>query len=166
LYEAVAIASGKKEFDPLTVIYATSGSSFRFDFKGLGEPIKQLKELLVEAWKKIRHRKADDFHHNSKAILEGLNLLSEIRSHNRHHVLDSETTMRLNQQIIKSMLGLFEVGALPREVQTIEIVSNEELMQGIQQKLLPPAPAEKKNSETKKGQRKTSRRKRSTKSSE
>jgi hypothetical protein len=150
LYEAVAVASGHKEFDPLIMIYATSGSSFRFDFKGLGDPLKQVKEILVEAWKRIRHRKADDFHQNSKAILEGLNLLSQVRSHSRQNVMDAETTMRLNQKIISSMLGLFEEGALPREVRSIEIVSNDKLIQGIQQKLLPPSSVEIKGGKTKK----------------
>lgn len=140
LYESVAIALGFDEFDPLLVIYTASGSSFRFDFKGLGEPLKQVKELLVETWKKIRHRRADDFHHNSKAILEGLNLLSEIRVHYEQNVLDSETTVRLNKTIITSMLALFKEGALPREVQSVELVSNTKLMRGLQQRLLPAAP--------------------------
>lgn len=144
LYEAVAIASGHKDFDPLVVVYAATGSSFRFDFKGLGEPVKQVKELLTEAWKKIRHRKADDFHHNSKAILDGLNLLGEIRLSASQNVLDSETRARLNQKIVASMLALFGEGALPREVQGDEVVSNQDLIRGIQQKLLPPAPIEEK----------------------
>lgn len=88
LYESVAEASGKKEFDPLLVIYADSGSSFRFDFKGLGEPIKQIKSIFVDAWNNVRHRKADDFHHNGKAIIEGLDILKKIQSHRQQNILN------------------------------------------------------------------------------
>ncbi|MFN2452647.1 MAG: hypothetical protein ABR577_00320 [Pyrinomonadaceae bacterium] len=167
LYEAVATASGNKEFDPLLVIYANSGSSFRFDFKGLGEPIKQVKGIFIDAWNNIRHRKADDFHHNGKAIIEGLDILKKIQSHRQHNILSPEDANRLSQQINKSMFDLFESGALLREVPDTENVSNKEIMSGIQQKLLPPAPADtkKENNGKKKPQRAKTKTKKSTKSS-
>jgi hypothetical protein len=151
LYEAVAIASGNREFEPLLVVYVTSGSSIRFDLKGLGEPIKQVKSLFVEVWRNIRHRRADDFHHNGKAILEGLDVLSKIETHKRNNVLDAEEAVRLKQQVTKSLLGLLEVGALPREIHDTELVPNKDLMQGMQQKLLPSAP----QSQLKTGSKKT-----------
>lgn len=140
LYEAVAVASGYREFTPLTVVYITSGTGFRFDFKGLGEPIKHVKSIFVDAWFNIRHRKADDFQRNGKAVLEGLNILKQIQSHSKTNALNPEDANRLSQQITKSMLELFEAGALLREVPDVENVSNKSLMQGMQQKLLPPAP--------------------------
>jgi hypothetical protein len=72
VYDATARAYGTTDFTSLTVIYADSGSSFRLDFKGLGEPIREIKKLIVELWNRYRHRKAQDFHHNSKAFLDGL----------------------------------------------------------------------------------------------
>ncbi len=124
----------------MLVIYADSGSSFRFDFKGLGEPIKQIKSIFVDAWNNVRHRKADDFHHNGKAIIEGLDILRKIQSHRQQNILNPEDANRLSLLINKSMFDLLEAGALPREIPDTENVSNKEIMNGIQQKLLPPAP--------------------------
>lgn len=137
LYSAVARATVKGDIDTLKLVYLTSGSGFRFDLKGLGEPIKRTKELLVEAWEKIRHRKSDDFHHNIKAVVKGLDVLAKIGAHKN---LDPETRSRLEHDITDSMFKLFETGALPREVKTVEVVSNTRLIESFHQNLL-PAPA-------------------------
>ena len=71
LYSAVATTGQKEHVPSLTLLYAASGSSVRFDFTGLGEVIKELKSLLVEAWSLIRHRKADDVKSNLQAVLGG-----------------------------------------------------------------------------------------------
>lgn len=142
LYEAFADASGNGEFPPLVIIYASSGSAFRFDLKGLGDPIKQLKGIFVDAWRLIRHRKADDFQKNGKAIVDGLDILERIEATRRKNALTSEEASRLKLNINRAMLSLLEAGAMPREIPDIEDVENRKLMKGIQQKLLPPAPQE------------------------
>ena len=121
------------------MLYANSGSSFRFDLTGLGDPIKQLKQVFVDAWRLIRHRRADDFQSNGKAIVDGLNILERIESGRRKHALTAEEANRLKLQINRAMLSLLEGGAMPREIPEVEPVQNRELMQTIQQKLLPAA---------------------------
>ena len=44
LYEEIVELMGITQDDQLRVIYVASGSSKRFDLRGLGEPIKQLKK--------------------------------------------------------------------------------------------------------------------------
>lgn len=150
LYVAIAAATTKGDVSPLQVVYLTSGSGFRFDLKGLGEPMKRLKELLVEAWEKIRHRKSDDFHHNVKAVVKGLDVLAKVGAH-KH--LEPETRARLTHDITESMFELFEAGALPREIKTVEVVSNAVLIDDFQKRLLPAPPAKEAGaSVTKKGQ--------------
>lgn len=139
LYEAVCIASGYEDYPPLSVTYVGSGSSVRFDLSGLGSPIKQIKLFFVDFWNLVRHRKTEDFHHKGKAIVEGLDILERIDKSHRKAAISTEEANRLRLQINRAMLGIFEVGALTREVPDFEIVPNRDLMQGIQQKLLPPA---------------------------
>jgi hypothetical protein len=161
LYAAISISLGKKEFKHLSVIFISSGSSFRFDFKGLGEPIKQIKELLVEAWNKIRHRKADDLHQNNQTLLGSLEVLRQISHDAQKNILDPEEAMRLREQVIRNTMALFEAGALPREVPNVEIVSNQKLLQGIQVKLLPAASIEEETgtASQKKGRKSSSKKK-------
>ena len=164
LYAAVAISLGEKNYRPLSVLYIASGTSFRFDFKGLGEPIREIKELLVEAWSRIRHRKADDLHQNNKVLLGSLEVLRHIDSDARQNVLDPEEAMRLREQVIRNTVALFDAGVLPREIPNEEIVFNQRLLQAIHVKLLPPQSIENGEaagkSATKKKVRRRSKRKR------
>jgi len=140
LYGSLARLYGFAEYSPLRVIYADSGSSFRFDFKGLGEPIKRIKELLVEGWNLIRHRKIEDFRRNNQALLESLESVRQIQSLKREGVLENEEAMRLKEQVLDSVTNLFEAGVLPREVPESEYVPNYKLLEEYHRKLLPPAP--------------------------
>jgi hypothetical protein len=140
LYAALATVYGVPDYSPLRVIYIDSGSSFRFDLKGLGEPIRRIKELLVEGWNLIRYRKVEDFRHNNKALLESLEGIKRVHSMHEQGIIGQEDASRLRRQILESALSLFEAGALPREVPKIEIVSNQSLLEEMQRKLLPPAP--------------------------
>lgn len=140
LYASLSRLHGFTEYSPLRLIYCDSGSSFRFDFKGLGEPIKRIKELLIEGWRVIRHRKAEDFRQNNQALLEGLESIKQIQLLRQQGVLENEEAVRLNQQVITSVTSLFEAGVLPREVPKTEYVPNYELLEEYHRKLLPPAP--------------------------
>lgn len=138
LYAAISTILGMREYSPLVMIFADSGSAVRFDIKGLGEPIKQLKLLIVDLWNKYRHRKAEDYQNNSKALLDGLEVIRQINSLQQKGVFNNEDAERYTRQIIEPALALFEAGALPREIPRVEIVSNQVLLEGIQRKLLPP----------------------------
>jgi len=134
LYESVVHSLQSESVPPLRLVFVTSGSNIRFDLKGIGDAVKHIKDLFIEGWEKIRHRKADDFKHNTKAALEGLHALEVLANHRE---VDPETKQRLNYHIVGSMLELFKAGALPREIQPVELVSNDLLLLGVQQKLLP-----------------------------
>jgi hypothetical protein len=137
IYRSVTDALQKESVPPLELVFLTSGSDVRFDLKGVGDAVKYVKELFIEGWEKIRHRKSDDFRQNTKAALEGLHTLDVLSA---HRALDPETKQRISHHIVDSMLELFKAGALPRDIQPVEIVSNDQLMSGIQQKLLPAPP--------------------------
>ena len=60
LYRSFLTLQKGTSAEPLQVVYLASGSSIRIDLKGLGDPIKQIKNLLVEGWSLWRHRKSTE----------------------------------------------------------------------------------------------------------
>lgn len=142
LYSVVAKALGMNDYPQLVVVYADSGSTIRIDLRGLGEPIKQAKELLVEFWRRYRHRKAEDFRANAEAMLSGLNVITALDALHQKGTISHEDVARYKRDIIEAGLELFEDGAVPREVPRVEIVPNQGLLESIHRKLLPAGPSE------------------------
>lgn len=142
LYTNIAQLQGAKDAENLIAIYAASGSSFRFDFKGLGEPIKQIKQLLIEGWQAIRHRNAGDLRSNNKAALLSLKVLDDIASKRDKRAITDEDAAKLCQKIVNATLNLYENGGLIREIPVVEEVPNQKLIEALQPKRL-PAPATK-----------------------
>lgn len=166
LYESISRLYGFSDFTSLKVIYADSGSAFRFDLKGIGEPIKRIKELLVEGWNLIRHRKAEDFRHNNKALLESLETIKKIYASQQSGALEPEDALRIRTLVLDSAIALFEEGVMPREIPRVEVVSNQQLLEGFQQKLLTAASEELTKEDTQnKSQKARSKTKRTKKAS-
>lgn len=141
VYNDVVKLLGCKEAGKLATIYAASGSEVRFDFKGMAEPIKEIKNLLVEAWHKIRHRKAEDVQRHNATVLSTLDVLEEIKAKRDKKVISDEDAEKLGRKVINATLDLFRRGGLIREIRPEETVSNQKLMEGIgPQRLLPAAP--------------------------
>jgi hypothetical protein len=79
-------------------------------------------------------------------------------------VLNDEDAARYTRLIMETGTSLFKAGALPREVPKVEVVSNQAILEEIQQKLLPPASDENIGAINKKGTKRATK-KRSSKSS-
>lgn len=141
LYATVARSTGTDNFPPLAVIYADSGSSVRFDLRGLGEPIKQLKLFVVELWNRFRHRRADDYRSSADAFLAGLEVIGSLEALHSKGALAAEDVARYKHTLLELGIKLFESGALPREVPRIEPVLNQQILSEFQRKLLPASPS-------------------------
>ena len=89
-YEAVCRVYQTKDGDHLALVKIESGSIIRIDCKGLGEPIKHLKNLILEAWHKLRHKRAEEVLENSKAVLGSLAVIEHIAKRERDGSLSSE----------------------------------------------------------------------------
>ncbi|MGB8353196.1 MAG: hypothetical protein WCD79_04860 [Chthoniobacteraceae bacterium] len=138
LYQSVMRAIQAESAPGLEIVYITSGSTVRIDLKGIGDAVKYVKELFIEGWEKIRHRKADDFHHNAKATLDGLHTLKVLQE---HRSLNPEEKERIKHHVLESMIDLYKEGALPQEIQPVELISNDKLITSVKQRLLLPIPA-------------------------
>ena len=137
LYGAVARAFDQPNYPALTVIYADSGSSLRFDLRGLGEPIREIKNLLVELWNRYRHRRVDDYRASAEAFLSGLKVVHALESLQAKGAITPEDVARYKLDVLDGGIRLFELGTLPREVPRREVVSNQQLLEEVQRKLLP-----------------------------
>jgi hypothetical protein len=162
LYAALARGLTQREYPPLVVIYADSGSDLRLDLTGSGEPIKELKGFLVELWNRFRHRRADDYRANAEALLGGLKAVAGLEALHQQGALNDEEVARCKRDILEAGIRLFEAGTLPREIPRVEPVSNQRILAEFQRKLLaapPDIPAASTPSST---DRKATKRKRSS----
>ena len=138
IYRSINRIFKNEEAKQLTAVYISSGSKFSFDFKGIAEPIKQFKELIVEAWQMIRHGKSDKLRSNSQAALESLAVVERIGELHEDGSLSSEEAHTLKTTLIDSTIKLFENGASIREIPNTETISNQALLsESVQPKLLP-----------------------------
>ena len=110
LYEEIVELMGITQDDQLRVIYVASGSSKRFDLRGLGEPIKQLKKLILELWRKVRYQHIEDFRMSNNAILESLTTLKEINAQRENNTLSHDEAKSLHTKIFKSAIALLMRG--------------------------------------------------------
>lgn len=140
VYESVVRVYRTEGNGSLTIIKVGSGSVIRIDCKGLGEPIKHLKDLIIEAWYKLRHKKAEKIIENNKAILSSLAIMDEIADRERDKILEREEAEQLRRKIITSVYGLFEYGTLIAEIPEKEMVQNAQLLLSsfIPKQLAPP----------------------------
>ena len=140
LYNGIARLMGISEVDQLQAIYVASGSSKRFDLRGLAETIEKVKDLIIELWNQIRYRRIRDSHMNNKALLESLTVLEEIDAQRATNILSDNEADTLRTRILQAAMGLMDEGALIREIPAVETVTNQELLEERQQRLLPPPP--------------------------
>ena len=140
LYDGIAQLMDISEFEQLQVIYVASGSSKRFDLRGLAETIEKAKEFIIELWHQIRYRRITDSHMSNKAILDSLTVLEEIDARRDKNILTANEAYSLRTRILQAAMGLMNEGALIREIPAVETVTNQELLEERQQRLLPAPP--------------------------
>ena len=162
LYEATALAYHKKA-EGLLIVKVESGSSIRLDCKGLGDVVKHLKDFILEAWHKVRHKRPEEVIENNKALLSSLAIIDHINSCVSHHGLSPEEGEALRRRVVKDALGLFECGALIAEIPAAENVNNTRLLGGFSPKLLPESTGSKAKPTKKKVTRKKQAKKAPTK---
>ena len=124
----------------LKALYGISGSSFRFDLTGSGEPIKQLKKLIVELWDKCRHSEAEKLRKNITAAAEGLKLMQDIKEKRDKTIINDEDATKLTGKIIGGICKLFQNGATIREIDSVVTVSNQNLLEHFSERKLLPKP--------------------------
>lgn len=141
-YETVADIYGKSTKSRLSIIKMDSGSAIRIDCKGIGEVVKHLKDFYIEAWNKLRHKRAEEIIANNKAMLSSLAVMDRIATLEKDKSIGPEKAELLRRGVLDSTLGLFECGALLTEIPSQETVDNSLLLETFSPRLL-EAPKEK-----------------------
>lgn len=162
LYLFMCKLAGIDKVESLNVFYMTSGSSFRIDIRGLEKPISALRDLICEVWRLIRHQRAESVRANLRAVSDSLHTLEKItKGREKGHVTESEAR-ELRARAVNATLDLFKEGALISDILPEETVSNQQLLENIQPKLLPPGSEEKSMSATPSTRKRKSTKKKSS----
>jgi hypothetical protein len=148
LYDAVNRISGIGAHSPLEILKIESGTNLSISLKGMGEPIKQIKELIVELWTKHRQKRVDEILDHHRVIASGIRLIDDIEKNVKKKSLTAEDGARLKRSVLKDAFSLFGNGALIDEIPTIEKVNNVALLGAFGPKLL-SAPLESDGAEPK-----------------
>ncbi len=139
LYETGARITEKKEFEPLQVIKIDSGTNVSINLKGLGEPIKQIKNLILEMWAKYRHKRAKEIIDQNRVVASSIELIEVIETKRKNGFIADQEAKRLTRALVSKTLSLFENGALIAEIPERENIDNAKLLlEGFGPKRLPP----------------------------
>lgn len=99
LYEALAALRGIP-IDSLALAGCDSGSDKSFDFLGISDAIKSLKELIIELWDRAVFYKQLRADANLNVALKSLNVVEEISRMQVEEKIGSEDGERLKHQLI------------------------------------------------------------------
>jgi hypothetical protein len=158
LYMSIAHIYNKKVEESLSIVKIESGLGIRMDCKGSEDVIRHLKAFILEAWHKIRHKRAEEVVENNKALLSSLAVIDTINQREMQKSLSPEESEQLRRKIIKNVLGLFQYGALISEIPQEETVDNTKLLSAFSSKLL-EAPVQVKDKTKKVSSKKTTAKK-------
>lgn len=113
-----------------------SGSLIRIDCRGIGEAVKQTKELLLEAWQKIRHKRPEELIEKNSAALSSLAVIETISTMEKKGSLPPEEAETLRRTIFTSVTRLYESNAMLADIRSLEVINHDKLLEGFSPKLL------------------------------
>ena len=111
LYQTVATIYGKTNQADLTMIKIDSGSSIRFDCKGIKELVAPIRAFMIEAWNELRHKGIDKLLGDNKSMLSSLPVMDQIAKREQDKSLDIEKAEQFRRKVLGTTLGLFAQGA-------------------------------------------------------
>ena len=136
LYSAFARVYDHKGQGELTLVKVENGSTLRLDCRGVGDVVKHVKDFVMEAWFKLRHRRSHEVIENNKALLSSLEVIQELDKQEKNDALSREEAEKLRRDILRSTQRLFENGALIADIPPKGTVDNNKLLGNFSPKLL------------------------------
>jgi hypothetical protein len=139
IYDAVAEVNGIQN-EPLLVLACDSGSNKGFDFKGAGQCVKEMKELILEMFDRIAFFKEKRFEQRIEVLGKSLSVVEKIGSLEKAQKIDREHAAVLRKAIFGGLEMLRECGAvIPEMDDRVQSISVNALM-APSQKLLSQRP--------------------------
>lgn len=127
LYDAMAIIMGVKP-DTLAVIGCDSGSNKAFDFRGVGEVIKPVKELILGLFDRVVFLKENKKNSQLELMLKTLPAFDNIAKLEQDKKIPPELAEKLRRQIMEGLLDFHKVGAVIPEFQERVMIEPTRLM--------------------------------------
>jgi hypothetical protein len=114
---AVFVAKGALPPDTLSVIGCDSGSDKSFDFLGLPDAIKGIKELILEVWDRVVFHRQTQTEQNLNVALRSLTVVEEISRLQEQGSLGPEDAERLRHKAVSAASQLLNCGVLIPEIE-------------------------------------------------
>jgi hypothetical protein len=114
---SVFVAKGALPPDTLSVIGCDSGSDKSFDFLGLPDAIKGIKELILEVWDRVVFHRQTQTEQNLNVALRSLTVVEEITRLQNQGSLDPEDAERLRHKAVSAASQLLNCGVLIPEIE-------------------------------------------------
>jgi hypothetical protein len=114
---SVFVAKGALSPDTLSVIGCDSGSDKSFDFLGLSDAIKGIKELILELWDRVVFHRQTQTEQNLNVALRSLTIVEEITRLQNQGSLDPEDAERLRHKAVSAASQLLNCGVLIPEIE-------------------------------------------------
>ncbi len=137
LYTALAILHGKVE-NGLSVIGCDSGSTKVFDFRGSGELIREIKNLIIDTYREVAFRKENKDAINLENAAKRLAILERVAELRDKEVLSHEAAGRIERGITLGLTKFFNAGLMIPEIHAIQLPEPETLLRPEGKYLLSP----------------------------
>lgn len=137
LYTALAILHGEVE-NGLSVIGCDSGSTKVFDFRGSGELIREIKNLIIDTYREVAFRKESKDSINLENAAKRLAILERVAELRDKQALSHEAAGRIERGIVSGLTKFFDAGLVIPEIHAIQLPQPESLLRPEGKYLLSP----------------------------
>lgn len=134
------IATIKNEHNQrIFIVSCDSGSNKVFNFKGSGEILKGVKDIIISIWDKVITHRRDDYVNRLDAVKNTLPIINTVSEMERSGTISAQEAHRLNKIIMNSAANFLETGSIIPELKEESYFEPQKLI-GLQEPLLLPSP--------------------------
>lgn len=109
MYSAFALWHSLPE-NGLSIVSCDSGSDKQFDFTGLGEIVKEIKEFLLSAWSQIVFYKEKKFRERIEAVSSSLPVLEKLSDLEKDGKITRESSEMIRRNLISGIEKFLSTG--------------------------------------------------------
>jgi hypothetical protein len=130
LYQALGEIQAQKDIPPLTIVKIESGTGLTISFKGVADVVKETRKFVIEMWTKHRHKRVEEVINHNRAVASTIDVITRIEHRVKKHLLQPEEGERLKRAVVSNTLTLFRQGALLSDIPRMEVIDNNNLLDG------------------------------------
>ncbi len=124
----LSIILGIHDAQRVKVLVLDSGTNLLVGAKMATGVGKNVKQLFIEIWDKIKYGKFEDFDRKVESLSKGLTLAATIQQQIDNKVIDEETGNNLKYRVLDDMTSLISIGAMLPAEEISEKVDRKKLL--------------------------------------